>query len=177
MVRFCSILTALLTLWMVAGPGAALAQDLDRFDLEPEEVQTLNAEALEHYREGQRQLDRIDYERAIAAYAQAAKADDDHVPIRFVLAKLALQEGRKAIEDEALENLRIAENAYTEVLTMGLTEEEGKRPLRSQMDRAREGLKIVQQRILEQDRRDAQRYKVGSAIVKHQAEEFYGDQE
>jgi len=133
-----------------------------------EEEKGLSAPAREAYRKGLDALDHIRPDKAIEALTTAQKIDTRNIPIRFLVAGLAVSEAKKKMGDEAIGLFRIAETAYNEILAM---QNKGAKP--SEIRRAQLGQEMVKDLIIKQAERDAKRMKVGRDIIKERAKELY----
>jgi hypothetical protein len=125
-----------------------------------EEEKGFSAPAREAYRKGLGALDHIRPDKAIEAFTTAQKIDTRNLPIRFLVARLAVSEGKKKMGDEAIGLFRIAETAYNEILAM---QNKGAKP--SEIRRAQLGQETVKDLIIKQAERDAKRMKVRDRLL------------
>jgi len=162
-----NIFRLFLTVALVVALSSAAVQALE-FKLTEEEVNDLGEEAREVYQKAQRYLDRIDYGMALGCFIQAKDLAAGHTGIRFEIGEIAKAEARKQMGEKAVELLRKAESAYTEIVAMEKIKQHEKK-------RAQTYLNKVKKLIASQAERDARREEIARKAYLQRKKELSGD--
>ena len=140
------------------------------YSLDEESAKTLNAEATKVYETGQTWIDHVDYDEALKSFKEAATLDTAHVGIRFLIAKLAVDQSKKKIQKEADDCLLDAQKAYEEIIAL-----KGEGANLADVDRASRSLEAVKASRAALAGRDARLEKIGNVMIKEQAQKIYGE--
>ena len=148
-------------LWIL-GSAWALDGALNR-----EQQARLQPEAKAAYEKAMEAADHVRIGEAIENLRAAAKAEPGNAPLRMLAARVAVEEGKKKMGEEALDLYRLAEAMYLEILN--LPEDAAKQ---SEVKRARKDLEQVQSLMVDQAERDARRMEIGRQIVVERSKEL-----
>jgi len=129
-------------------------------------IRQLKPKAIDHYEAGAKYLDKVNEKKAIKEFELAAQLDTDHIPIRFLLAKLCAQRAELKSGVEAMNCLDKAQNALKEIL-------EEKKILIEDIKRANNELAIVEYNKANLAQRDERRAEVGYKIIQERFAEIY----
>jgi hypothetical protein len=138
------------------------------FALEDNDLQKMSPQAKEAYQRGQGCLEHIDRDAALGCFVEAQKADPNDVAVRFLVAKMAVDQSKLKTGDEAVNLLNTAENALNEVMAM-----KDKGLKNSEIRRAEDGLAQVKNMKAKQAERDTAVQNMGKKIVKEHGKEMY----
>lgn len=161
--RYRIILLAVLA--MLAAAPSIWAME---FTIEEDAQKRLSPEAKEAYQRGQGCLEHIDREAALGCFVEAQKSDPNDVSVRFLVAKLAVDQSKMKSGDQALNLLGTAETALNEVIAM---KDNGAK--NSEVKRAEDALAQVKGLKAKQAERDVSIQNMGKKVVKERTKEMY----
>jgi len=142
----------------------ALPVAATQFEMGEEDAESLSEEAREAYEAGLVHEDHIRYDEALACYLDAMRLDPTHVEVRHLVHRLAMRQARKKSGKDAVQQLRIAQQACQEIAQL-----KGRGASSDDLRRADANQARVEELIRGQAERDLRRQEMGSAILKEQA--------
>ncbi|MFP4382372.1 MAG: hypothetical protein ACLFUS_17860 [Candidatus Sumerlaeia bacterium] len=140
------------------------------YELTDPEEKKLNEEALALYKDGLARVNVIDYTGALDAFYNAQQKAPDHQALAQIVEKLSatINNQQKDLTD-AVQLLNWARDAYQQVIDL---RESGNRVLRTQYNLAQNRVKQIDKLIENQPLYEANRIKVGQAVMRAYVEDI-----